>query len=850
MDNLVLERAKTAVLARDFILASRLYKTLLKTEPENMDILQALGDIYVKSGEDEKAIPYYENILAFDNHNVSAMNSLGAIYRRLKDYEKSVEILQRALEEDTDTAITNYTLGFTFKEMGNYDDAIECFENVTSENPNDVLAYNHLGVIYAQKKEYNKAINSYRRGLQIDPNHPIIQFNMAHAFEGLKDITTAAKCYELALKSKPGWSDAIIDYSTLLGKCNKISHAVTLLRKATLLHPTEEAPFKLLGQFYLKQFDWQNAETTFSKANRIRPNEPWVLSGLGESLEKNGKSEQAVNYIKTVLGDENVTEELHKQYAHILLSAEYINDAKRVIDGLLEKNPDDPHNLDLLAQYYICTGESSKVDGLFSEIHQLSEKYRHHLLDAARRYLQIGDTANAKKYVSEYLKTRSSNGAGWILLGEICVKEQDYDAAIHAYEKALEMSEKNVVAENALRVLAEREPEKVNEIIEKKNEVSEEEGDTLLELVEEDKEFDFGQISPVVEPEVTLDELKKSENASFDEVIRNVENITESEVPVENNELTIDDLTDADEVEELVEPPEEPPLKIKSEPITVENMPEFNPPIPPLPTKEQETNQQIADSVMQAAERAEEMAKSVAETQEKILDAVAKLAGQQQEPNAFSTDSPLVKSVNPDFHYNEREMPVNAIFDEPDFSAPFENPDPFAAFETTTPDFGTIPYTPEETVETIAQNVQASKALNNAKKLLPNIVKMLEDKDKAERFHSEIDLFQKLRGLSNFLGPEDKKRFNSSRTRLLMDFLLAKMSGAPGLLKTMTGLIKSGAMGDNVDYQIMEKAVAGLTGDELTKKVLNDMKNMTENLADRDLAKALNDAADEALQQL
>ena len=74
MDNMIIERAKTAALARDFSLAARLYKGELKKDPNNMDILRALADIYVKSGEDEKAIPYYENLLTFNAHDVMSMN--------------------------------------------------------------------------------------------------------------------------------------------------------------------------------------------------------------------------------------------------------------------------------------------------------------------------------------------------------------------------------------------------------------------------------------------------------------------------------------------------------------------------------------------------------------------------------------------------------------------------------------------------------------------------------------------------------------------------------------------------------------------------------------------------------
>ena len=54
-----LKRAQNAVLSRDFVLAARLFKTILKEEPNNIDVLAQLGSTYVRSGDDEKALEVY-----------------------------------------------------------------------------------------------------------------------------------------------------------------------------------------------------------------------------------------------------------------------------------------------------------------------------------------------------------------------------------------------------------------------------------------------------------------------------------------------------------------------------------------------------------------------------------------------------------------------------------------------------------------------------------------------------------------------------------------------------------------------------------------------------------------------
>ena len=887
MDNMIIERAKTAALARDFSLAARLYKGELKKDPNNMDILRALADIYVKSGEDEKAIPYYENLLTFNAHDVMSMNSLGAIYRRLKQYEKSIDILTKALDEDEKTAVINYTLGFTYKDMGNLEDAIECFENVITENPNDVLAYNHLGVIYTGLKEYAKAEATFHRGLQIDPNHPIIQYNLAHTYEGLKDYTSAGRCYELALKSKPGWTDAVIDYSSLLINCKKTIQASAIVKKTCAIYPRDAELQSLLGRIYMKQYDWENAEKAFTKAHSVKPNDLIILSGLAEALEKNGKAEKAAELLKDAAEKPDAKIDLKKQYAHILLSEKNLGAAYQIIQQLQKINPDDVQVLDLCAQYAICMGDTSHFDKCFNEIKNKYPNYAHHFLDGARRYFQNGNFDYALKLADEYSNRRNTNAAVYNLSGEIYTAQKNYRMAICTYWEAVASAEENIAAKKALQYLEDIEPEVSHEV--EKPVIEEEEESDLLELIE-DEEFDFGAMSGKTieeDDDTSLDELKKSEDATFEEVAESVNALADHEVPVENGDFTVDDLEDID-IDELEEEPEEEeeesPIKVENEPLSFQ---------PDSPATIQ--SPELADSLREAAERAEEIAKSVAEAQEKMLDALEKLQQNQNNEGERSDLIDQIEKVSPleqSFTTPENDPNLNGIsgkggfgsdvtfsdpfqtekgfaaspesifsspvdqtikdssmFQEPDFSEPVQA-DPFQAFE----DYNTGMtefFDPKfEDINEIQKNLEAARTIKEAKSFIPKIIRMLEDKDKAERFHSEIDLFTKLRSLSTYLEPKDKKVFMGSRTRLLMDFLVAKMSGRPGLLKTMQGLVKSGALGNDVDPAVMEKAVAGLTGDELTKKVLNDLKKMTDSLADRDLAKALKDAADEALSRL
>ena len=83
-NSLILAKAQNAVTAHDWVTAARLYKELLRSDESNVEYIQQLGSIYVRAGQDEKAIPFYEKIVSVNPESTDAMVSLGAIFRRLK----------------------------------------------------------------------------------------------------------------------------------------------------------------------------------------------------------------------------------------------------------------------------------------------------------------------------------------------------------------------------------------------------------------------------------------------------------------------------------------------------------------------------------------------------------------------------------------------------------------------------------------------------------------------------------------------------------------------------------------------------------------------------------------------
>ena len=492
---ITLTKAQNAEIARDFQTAVRLYKELLRDEPDNLEYLSAIGSNYVKANEDEKALPFYQKIIDLFPHSISAMNSMGGIYRRLKRYDESVEILKKALEENKEPGTLNYTLGFTYREMGKFDEGIECFEIVVNENPNDVLAYNHLGSIYAAKEDFEKAILSYKKGLQIDQNHPILNYNIAHSYESLGQYPDAIRSYEAALRTRPGWAEAIHDFSDLLLRCDKTKEAQNLVMRSIKLYPNDSKMLCILGYIFLTQYDFDAAEKSFKKAKKINPEDVSILSGLTEALEKGEKIEEALQTIEEALYLDPENLSLQKQEISTLLSSNEYEEAFKKIDTLCKLNEDDVQLLDLYSQYYACMNDVESTNYYHNKIAKIDKNYKKHILSAAKRFSQIGEIDHAEQFAKAYIEKTNNDPEGYNTLGKLYSKSGDVDKAIVSYNKGLKLNKDNVYAGKQIAELLKskivNEPEEPSPIPVAEPESIPAEPNESFEVPTEEADFDF-----------------------------------------------------------------------------------------------------------------------------------------------------------------------------------------------------------------------------------------------------------------------------------------------------------------------------------------------------------------------
>lgn len=863
---IVLRRAKNAVISRDFNLAIRLYKSLLQEDVKNIEYLSALGNLYMKNNDDEKALPYFQQILTFYPNNFEAMNSMGGIYRRMGRYQESIEILQKALETKINPAQVNYNLGFTYKLMKNYSEAIDAFENVIAVNPTDVLAYNHLGTIYAAQNNHEKAVATYKRGLQIDPNHPVIQFNLAKSLEAMHDDTSAIQAYDAALRAKPGWQEAVIEYAKLLLNHRKTRLAGELVQNAIGLHPQDFGLYAQMGQILMRQSNFEKAASSFEIANRLVSGNAENLKNLAEAFEKLGKKEEAVLTIKKAESVEPEDEKIKKSAASILLTAEKYREAAEVIRQLGSANKNDCEALDLAGQYSILIGRNDSAQNFASKIKKIDPDYGIYLYSFASRFFQKGNLEAAKENVKAFIDENMKNIPAWLLLGQIDEKLGNSEEALDDFSTAVAFDPNNFLAEKLAKELGNKIDSEKTSRDEKKPDDSALSGSQEISLDEfgfgddenaasEDKSLEMPEPTPVepeksndsAGPEDSTEDLKvedKTDVLALDEessLFEDGEKDSESDDEISLDE--IDKNTDEfKEDEEILPEPEENAALNEPEDSAEKHADNLNPEefktqeengaskieIKAEPAKSSETTPAAEKNA--PAERAEPSESERTEPSESVGQAEPTEPTEQTEP-AEQTE-PSEKTEKTAGSEQETEIPEE-IPPYGDSEHSEDLPDEKDSFA---PDAAAERKEAETAYETLMSQVSD---------VLPKLSSFIDSSEEEAKFQKEIELFKRLRQFGEQLPFEQRAKFLAGRVRLLLDYIIARLSGRPGLLRTASEVRRQ----NNIQENDMQIAINGNNRRDIVN-VLKDMENLTFYLEDKNLSKALIVVAEEVVDKL
>ena len=149
--------------------AERLYRDILKTEPNHPDANHNLGVIMYVFGKLNKAEANFKKTIEFKSDYALAHYNLGLVLQLLKKMDEAEASFRKTIKLKPDFVEAYNTLGIVLKDIDKVDEAEECFKKAIQLKPDFIKAHNNLGIMLKNLERIDEAKESLRKSLIMQP---------------------------------------------------------------------------------------------------------------------------------------------------------------------------------------------------------------------------------------------------------------------------------------------------------------------------------------------------------------------------------------------------------------------------------------------------------------------------------------------------------------------------------------------------------------------------------------------------------------------------------------------------------------------------------------------------------
>jgi tetratricopeptide (TPR) repeat protein len=297
----------------------------------------------------------------------------------------------------------------------------------------------------------NAAIERYKQAVDFDPNYAIAYAKLALAYGRLYGIRRdpgaldlARGNYEHALALDAGLVDAHLSRAYLLERTGNEQGALDEITKTLALDPSNPKTLLWLAQIYANMNRWADAEQTFHRVLKERPNSWVTYNELGAALHEEGKYQEAIQAFGAASvaapGSSMAFSNLGGEYLQIGDFAKATENLKKSL-VLQPDFGDAAANTSLALRYQskyeealpfaLKAVELNPADDLYwLELGECYSSLRNRRSEAKGAYLR------AAKEAELHLKTDAADGPTWMLLALYQVKSGNPQNAISFIDKA------------------------------------------------------------------------------------------------------------------------------------------------------------------------------------------------------------------------------------------------------------------------------------------------------------------------------------------------------------------------------------------------------------------------------
>ncbi|BFU93120.1 MAG: tetratricopeptide repeat domain protein [Nitrospira sp.] len=303
---------------------------------EKVDTLHRDGTHAFMSKRTSEAITLLEKALAIDPNRVDSLLWLGNIYRSEQNYPEAIRLHQHAQRVDDRNIEVLLELGKDLEEAKRYEEALQTLQNILKIEPDNLTALIRKRNLNIRMERWSEALEIQHRLLKANLPTPEKQAEAALLVGCMYEVgrqllerghpDKARRYFRGAIKKDRSFLPAYIGMGEILLHEGKTKDAVEILKKVysrtrsvIILHRLEE--------LFLDQGEPSEIIRVYQEALQQDPHNPILQFYLGKLYYRLEMVDEAFDLLSTIEGPQDHLLDYHKIMANLHLRKQHFEEA-------------------------------------------------------------------------------------------------------------------------------------------------------------------------------------------------------------------------------------------------------------------------------------------------------------------------------------------------------------------------------------------------------------------------------------------------------------------------------------------------------------------------------------------
>ncbi|MBN1760503.1 MAG: tetratricopeptide repeat protein [Chitinispirillaceae bacterium] len=404
--------------------------------------LKSLGEVFLK--ESDPSVNRldigsdFERLINKDPFMLLANYAAGLLYFNAKEYDKSAKYIKELLDLTPIYSSLYITLAQSYRFSGRFNEALQVAMVCEQARLQTIPYMLEKALALEGLNQSADAFATYQRILMLDGAEPNALLFMARLRNDEKNYAEARKFAEKLLKNDRKNGLGNFEHARSLMGLNNYPEAGKALDAAEQLLPEDPQIQECAGDLAMINRQFEKAYRHYQRSTAVRPQEFELFLKSAAALEANGKKEEALKLLYSVVGRFKSKPRLRRQIGLLEYATGSLDSACRSLTMYLATKADDGFVLQTLGHAYMEKKNYRKAQDYYEKsLSLISDKISIKLRLAEIR-LHNKDHEAARKILTEIIKEKPLKDAHRMMGDALVLAKRPHDA-LAQYKKEREL---------------------------------------------------------------------------------------------------------------------------------------------------------------------------------------------------------------------------------------------------------------------------------------------------------------------------------------------------------------------------------------------------------------------------